>query len=585
MSNRPSLTPLLLCCLGFALSSGCSSKTPSSEGPPAPKVPELHEIVLNGPLPEELHGELFGGSRHNHRELLDELDNVVKQPLIKGVFLRVAGFSGAWARAAEVTSSLQRVRAAGKPVHCHFDNVDNAGYALLAASCDKLSMGPAGMLGLTGVHAETVYAKDLLDLVGLEAELLQVGRFKGAADALTRSSMPDEVRQVLDLLVDDLQHVLTDALTKGRKLDEAQSKSAIDSGPHAANSALELKLVDAITFDDEARAHALEAARVSHSVRALRDDENEHLEFGELLSALFGGKPEKPKGERISLAYLSGTISDDPHDRPSGSASGPFVAAMRRIADERDIRALVLRIDSPGGSALASDKMWHAVARVAKRKPVIVSVGDMAASGGYYVASAGTEIFAQAQSLLGSIGVVGGKIVGASLAARLGVHSTALSRGQNSGWMSPFHPFSKTERAAILRAMRQTYDTFIVRVRDGRHLDPARLSAVAEGRVMSGHRAHEGGLVDTIGGLNDALARARSQAGLRPDANVEVWPKERSVFERASKLFAGSESRHVHALNQLAEALPELSHSPILSAWLHGDLAPLAALPYVLRLE
>jgi protease-4 len=257
---------------------------------------------------------------------------------------------------------------------------------------------------------------------------------------------------------------------------------------------------------------------------------------------------------------------------------------MRRIADDREIQALVLRINSPGGSALASDKMWHSVRRVAARKPVIVSVGDMAASGGYYVACAGTEIFADDVSIVGSIGVVGGKIVGQELAARLGVHPATLSRGQNAGWMSPFRPFSATERQAVQRSMQSTYDTFLSRVRMGRKLEPAQLAAVAEGRIMSGKRAREGGLVDTVGGLDAALARARKQGGLPDDSPVEVWPKQRAFFERASRLLAGADTR-VGSLPELVAQLPTLAQSPIVTAFLRGERGPLAALPFALKVE
>jgi protease-4 len=235
--------------------------------------------------------------------------------------------------------------------------------------------------------------------------------------------------------------------------------------------------------------------------------------------------------------------------------------------------------------------MWHAVRRVAARKPVVVSVGDMAASGGYYVACAGTEIFADDVSLVGSIGVVGGKIVGADLAARLGVHTAALSRGQNSGWMSPFHPFSPSERDAVQRSMQNTYDTFLSRVRLSRKIQPDQLAAMAEGRIMTGRRAREGGLVDQAGGLTAALARARAQAGLPEDAPIETWPKQRPWIERASRLFAGAEGRANGVsfgpaeLTQLMSSLPGVPRSPIIELWLRGSREPIAALPFALTLQ
>jgi protease IV len=587
-----SRTARAIALLAAFASASCFSSDDDKRSETKPKVPELHEIRLSDAPAEEPGNEIFSsGDQLSHQKLLDQLSRTVKEPLIKGLFLRVSTLGGSWARANELRSALAEVRKANKPVHCHFDMLDNVGYAVVASSCDRISMGPAGLLMLTGVRAEAVYAKDLLAMVGLQAELLQVGRFKGAADALTRSDMPSEVRETLNALVDDLQANLRAAVTEGRKLDDAALRAAIDSAPHAANAALALKLIDAVSFDDEARAKAKAAAHAEKVARPLQDDEDDKPGLGDIVKLLFDGKPEKVKGKRVCLAYLTGTINDAEDGADSGSAAGPFVAAMRRIADDKDIKAMVLRIDSPGGSALASDKMWHAVRRVAARKPVIVSVGDMAASGGYYVASAGTEIFADDVSLVGSIGVVGGKIVGGDLAARLGVHPAALSRGQNSGWMSPFHPFSSSEREAVQRSMQNTYETFLSRVLMGRKLQPAQLTAVAEGRIMSGRRAREGGLVDQAGGLTAAIARARTQAGLDDDSPLETWPKQRPWLERASRMFAGAESRATGQpmgkteLAQLLAALPGAADSPIVSLWLRGERGPLAALPFGFTLE
>ena len=566
-------------CIGLWLSA-CGRPDPH----PAPKLDELREFVIGGAAPEETGKELFSDARNTHRELLDQLDDVVDQAKVKGVFLRLSdGLGGAWGRAAELRDAFARVRAAKKPVHCYFDNADNSGYALLASSCDRISMAPSGLLSFTGIQAQSIYARDLLDQIGVKAELLQVGRFKGAADPLTRSDMPPEVRQTLSALVDDLQGSLTTAVTKGRSLDAAALESAMDEGPQTPSGALERKLIDAIAFDDEARAKAKEAAHAERVARVLRKPENEHIDLFELLKLLMGGAREKPEGQRIALAFLTGEIRDDSREQGDGSASGPFVTAMRRLADDKDVKAVVLRVDSPGGSALASDKMWHALRRVVKRKPVIVSVGDMAASGGYYVACAGSEIFAQDDSLVGSIGVVGGKIVIAPLADRAGVHVTSLSRGQNAGWMSPFSPFSDTERSAVLHAMTHTYETFLARVREGRKLESERLSAVAEGRIMSGKRAREGGLVDSAGGLPQALARARNKAGLGADVPVEVWPKDRSLLDRASQFF-GTSSESLPLQGALM-ALPRLGHAPVALALLRGDMTPLAALPYLLELH
>jgi protease-4 len=213
-------------------------------------VDELREFMVMGPAPEESSAEFLGEAHYSHRELIDQLADVVKQPKVKGVFLRLSGWGGAWARGAELRDALKRVRDAKKVVHCHFDNTDNGGYALLADSCDRISMTPTGLLALTGVQAQVVYARELLEMVGVQAELLQVGRFKGAADALTRSDMPSEVREVLSQLLDDLQASMSGAIMHGRSLDAKAVANAIDTGPHTAKDALARRLVDAVAFDD-----------------------------------------------------------------------------------------------------------------------------------------------------------------------------------------------------------------------------------------------------------------------------------------------------------------------------------------------
>jgi protease-4 len=288
----------------------------------------------------------------------------------------------------------------------------------------------------------------------------------------------------------------------------------------------------------------------------------------------------------VALAYLTGTIGNGDDDSGTGANAGPFIKAMHRFADDADVRAVVLRIDSPGGSALASDRMWHAVRRVAKRKPVIVSIGDMAASGGYYVACAGTEILAQDTSLVGSIGVVGGKIVIEDLSKRVGLHMVDLSRGKNSGWMSSAHAFTDSERASLQGAMEETYRTFVARVSEGRHLSAEQLAPVVEGRIMSGERARKGGLVDTAGGLTLALEHARSKGGVDKEAAVEIWPKQRSFFERLAGAFSGSDAR-AGAFDQASGVLRAL-HLPastgLVEALVRGD-SVLTALPYSLDLR
>src|SRR5262245_19682920 len=296
------LRPWLLCSLLCSL--GCA------DGSSEPKTDELREIALRAAPPEAHGSELFAAPRHVQREVLESIADAVKQPRVKGLFLRVGSLGSAFARSSELRSALLEVRSAKKPLHCYFDNTDNSGYGLLAEVCDRVSMAPSGLLALTGLRAQSYYLRDLLERVGVTAELLQVGRYKGAADALTRSDMPPEVRETLGALLDDLQAELVEAIRTGRSLDDAGMSRAIDEGPHTAAAALSLKLIDAISFDDEARAKAKDAAQAKAVVQALEKPEEEGVGLGDIFELLTDGGKTKVRGKRLVLAYVDGTIGD-----------------------------------------------------------------------------------------------------------------------------------------------------------------------------------------------------------------------------------------------------------------------------------
>jgi protease-4 len=560
----------------------CFSFAACGDGSHAPTPDELREIVLRSAAPEERASDLFSASRNSHREVLQKIDEAAEDARVKGVFLRIGELGSSFARSSELREALLRVREAKKPVHCYFDATDNSGYGLLAEVCDRISMPPNGMLALTGLRAQSFYLRDLLERVGVTAELLQVGRFKGAADPLTRSDMAPEVRETMGALLDDLSAELSRSVQKGRSIDQAAFTHAVDEGPHTASSALAAKLIDAVGFDDEARSKAKAAAQAKSVVSVLERTEEHGIGIGDIFEMLTEGGKSSARGTRLVLAYVAGTIGESDNEGADGVQSGPFVKAMRRFADDVNVKGVVLRIDSPGGSALASDKMWHAVRRVAKRKPVIVSIGDMAASGGYYIACAGSEIFASSSSIVGSIGVVGGKIVADKLASQVGVHATSLVRGRNANWLSPIERFSESERAALQRALEETYSIFVSRVREGRQLTDAQIATVAEGRIMSGKRATEGKLVDRAGGLYEALAHLRDKTGVSDKEAVEVWPKERSIFTRlSSAMSGGAESRAL-----LGQLLPDvLPKSPLATLLLSGDAKPLAVLPFAFEVQ
>lgn len=544
----------------------------------------LHEIEIMQAPPETGGGAMLDAPAPLMRDVLQALQNVRDNEHAQGLFLRIGSFDGAWARAMELADVLRGIRDAGKPVHCHVRSADDAAYALAALGCERLTMTPSGLLDVVGVGMESVYAHELLQHIGVDAEILQIGRYKGAADVLTRQSMPAPVRQQLRKVVDVLFGTLVHAMHEGRGIEPAEAESLVSSGPFTAKAARAKQLIDDVEFDDEARAHAKEAAKVEHVEQVKLGPEPEELGLWDLLQALQdGGEDEASDTDRIALVYVDGPIMEGERRGFDGVHAAPFVQRLRELADDDHVKGVVLRVSSPGGSAQASDRMWHAVRRVAKRKPVVASVGDMAASGGYYVASAATRIFAKESSLVGSIGVVGGKVVVQELASRAGVRVEGVRRGDHAAWKSLFQPFSEEERTQLASVLRSTYHRFLRRVATGRGMKEAELLPMAAGRLMTGRHALKGGLVDETGGLHLALQNAREEAGLGPDTPIQVWPPRRGLLERLTTVLGGAEAEAMLRDAWLPTSAP-FRHARLLHTLLETG-QPAAVLPYALQIH
>jgi protease IV len=539
----------------------------------------LIELDLTPPLEEQSHA-LLGESRPSHLEAMLKVKKLVKDPLARGLFVRLGSFGGRFADVDDWAQLFEAFRAQKKPVHCHFDVLDNGGYAL-ASHCDQLSMTPAGMLTLVGIGAQVLHGRELLDHLGVQAELLQVGKYKGAAEPFTRADLSEEQRQSLEALIADLDGSFRAHLARRAALGDVQA--VLDGGPYDANDAHGRKLVDAVSYDDEARSHAKKAAGARLLQRTLSPGEPKAPSVRDLLKALSGQRDREYKGRpHLAVAILNGEISDGEGRGLDGGASDPFIKKLRRWGDDQEVRAVLLRIESPGGSAVASDRMWHAVQRVSRRKPVIVSLGDMAASGGYYIASAGNVIIASKGSIVGSIGVVGGKVVVAGLADRVGVNVTTLTRSQRSAFFSPFQPFSPAERTALEGMLRSTYGLFLQRVAIGRKREVTSLLPAAEGRVMGGDRALELGLVDEVGGLSRAIELALERGRLPEGAPIETWPDTADPLATLSSMFGAH--AQVSAMQAVREILPpELaSAGSLFEGLVHTPKHPLAVLPFAL---
>jgi len=555
-ARRSALT--ILAILGLLATASCSEEKEAPDGP------AVRELRLLQTLPDGAEHDPFSRPQPTLYDALTRIWDATEDENVKGLFVRVGPLQGAWGSVGDLADALGEFRAENRPVHCHFEATDNVGYLLLASTCDRISMSPAGNLDLIGPAAVMIYARTFLEKLGVEAEIIHMGRYKGAGDMFIRDDMPPEAKASMDAILDDLYGALIEATNARTEGDTRKSKALIDGGPYASAAAAEAGLVDSVSFLRDSREEIKKAAGVDTIRRTRMLPKQEQLTLGQFLNLLSGDtKKAEAGGERVALVFVNGNITDGESGSMGDAVSGPFVRAMERLENDDNVKGVVMRINSPGGSALASDRMWDAARRLGEAKPLIASVGDMAASGGYYIASAADEILAHPNSLVGSIGVVGGKFNFAGLAENIGVNTYILQRGKRAAWSTPVRGLKPTERQAFETLLRGTYDRFIDRVAVGRKMEREAVLAAAEGRVMTAQDGKELGLIDEMAGLSEALIRARAAAGLGPDAPVELWPSSKGMIDAINDLLSGNGDDEVQTLQHrwlrqhpLAASLP-----------------------------
>jgi len=506
--------------------------------------PVIAHVALAGSLPDGVGqgGLLADVAPHLHR-VIERLDKAAADGRVKGVVLSIESPDLGRARADELRAAIARVRKAGKPVAAHLVGSQPVHY-MVALACDTITMPPAATLEITGVRVEVTFFKELLDKLGVQAEILQVGEFKGAGEPLTRTTMSPQLRAQYESFVGDLFEQLVERIAADRRLAPEKVRELVDTGVFTPEAAREAGLIDAVGYEDEVAAALAKQVELAEPKiardYAARKIDNDFSGIGglvKLVEMLSGQKQAASPGKhkQVAIVHVTGEIAEGKgrDDLLAGGAAGSdaVIEAIRDAAQDDKVAAIVLRIDSPGGSALASDLIWREAERT--KKPVVASLSDTAASGGYYVAVAADKIVAAPGTLTGSIGVVGGKIAVGGALDRQGVHTDVVSKGRNAGWLSMQTPFTAAEREAFMATMKDVYRLFTTKVAAGRKLDVAKLDALAEGRVFTGRMAKEAGLVDRLGTLDDAIDEAKKLAGLAADEEIErvLLPEPRGLFD------------------------------------------------------
>ena len=511
------------------------------DGAAKPK-PHVLRLTLNGQLFEANPPlQLFGGSLGNSlRSTLETLRQAKDDDQVHALVLRLRSPLLGWTQAQALRRALLDFRQSDKPSFCFLETASGGAY-LVASACSHVSLLPSGAVEISGVSMGRLYAKDLLEKAGVRFQELRMGRYKSAMETFTRNEPSPAVREETNALLDALFEEYVDALAENRKLAPLEARALVDRALFLGSDAKEAGLVDAVEFADAFEARV----RTGDNLQIVEAQTRKKLDldlsgfagmmklFNELLGAKRRARPNT--NPKIALVYGVGAIlSDDSGGSLFGGSvmnAREMVRVFRQAREDTSVKAVVFRIDSPGGSALASDVIWREVERTAAEKPVVVSMGDVAASGGYYVACPASWIIAERGTITGSIGVIGAIPDVSELCGKIGVRMELETRGKRARIADAYGRLTESGENLVMASMRKIYDTFLARVADGRKLSKEAVATVAEGRVWTGAQALEHGLVDAIGGLPEALTEARQRGKLPADCDILVLPKPKDFFE------------------------------------------------------
>jgi protease-4 len=478
---------------------------------------------------DEFSALFAGGEVGTFRSLIDKLAKAEKDETVAAVVLKADLVTLGPAQIEELRRLIDRIKAAGKPVYAHVDSLSMDQYVLLSG-VSRLSLTPVGDVWITGIYSDAPYLRELLDKVGVEPDYLTCGAYKSAAETFTRTEPSVEAKENLEWLVDGLFSTYVRLISQGRNITPEKVRASIDQGLHSAQSALKEGLVDALEYHEDFVAYikkthgdTVQFDKRYGRAAAKSVDLSSPLGLIQFYADLLGGtKRTASNKDAVAIVYVEGPIlvgsaGANPLLGVSGAYSTPIRAALDEAARDPHIKGVVLRIDSPGGSAVASEVILEATRRLKAVKPFVVSMGNVAGSGGYYVACGSDIIFAEETTITGSIGVVGGKLATRGLWKMLGIHWQAVSRGERAGMIYSADKFSAAERERLFQWMTEVYDAFkshVVAIRGDRLKKD--IDDLAGGRVYTGRQAAELGLVDRLGGLSDAIQYVAAQAGLQP---------------------------------------------------------------------
>jgi protease IV len=457
-------------------------------------------------------------------DIWQSLQRAAVDPKIKAVVLMPRNMAVGWAKLQELRGNLVEFKKSGKPLLVLLRAPRTPEY-YLATAADKIYLIPEDMLDMKGVRVEMTYFKGALDKIGAKMEAEHAGKYKDALDTYTRTGMTPETREVLNSVLDGLYGHLLETISSARKMSVAEAKAAVDQGPFLSEQAVKLKLADAVLYEDQF---------FDEVKKAIGGAEVKRVSLRDYLRA--GGSEGK---SRVAIIVTDGTII---RGSSGGNAFGEedsitvanSVKMLREVADSESIKGVVLRVDSPGGDAVASDEILREVKLLSKKKPMVISMSDVAASGGYYISMTGDPVLAYSNTITGSIGVIYGKVNLKGLYDKLGLTKELLQRGENAAIDSEYYELTPGGRKKLREGVDEVYKSFVGIVAESRKKSFEEIHELAQGRVWLGSQAKERALVDELGGLDKAIEMVKERAKIAKDEKVRVvvYPRKRTLLEQ-----------------------------------------------------
>jgi protease-4 len=493
-----------------------------------PSIPDNGVLVLNleGDIPEVPAVDveiplLQAQASPTVRDLWTAIHAAASDSRIKAIALKPHNLSIGWAKLQELRENLTDFKRSGKPVYAYLQTPGTHEY-YLASVADRIYVSPDDYLRVKGFRVESTFIKGTLDKLGITFDVDHIGRYKDAGDALTRTNMSPETREVLNQVLDQIYGSFCNGVAEGRHKSAADIQALIDQGPFLAMPAKQAGLIDELGYESQMYRDLASRAKT---------DKLDKVSYKSYV------KTNPGTGTRIALLSGEGDIIRGKVDQPFGQgqviASETFSKTIERVRNDNSVRGVILRVDSPGGDAVASDEILHELKLLAAKKPLVISMSDLAASGGYFISMTGNPIVAYPDTITGSIGVIYGKPNLHGLYDKIGVTKDMLTRGRFADIDSDYKPLSDAEKQKLHDGIMSTYRSFVTKVAAARKKTYDEIDPIAQGRVWMGAQAHKNGLVDRLGGLNVAvqLIRERAKLGANEAVNLISYPPRRSVLD------------------------------------------------------